>query len=466
MERINKLINDRLIIENNSNNEDLSDNNINILKSPNLDFNKTSFSNNYSQIKAKQIPYYKYSDILPKSNLNLVNISKQTQENPYRRQLVMAKIIISELQDNISNILMEKQQIENQLNEALNSIKSLHDDYITLTEKFSLVNNNINLLNKTKDNNNNEEIITNLENKIKQLEAMNSELKIENGNLKEKSKNSEEMNKIQEEKYNYKIVLLNKKIETLEYELKSHKEVFTMNDIQEENKKLKKENISLREDNIELNNKYNNDKKKLILDIEKYKSKINLLESQNMNITADLKEKAILLEKEQRINEQYNTLDKHFNNSLQEKNISYNNLNEQYIKLIKEFNEYKEKAELLKEDNKNKIDELNKELKDIYGLNEEYKNKISFYKNKIKGLNENKQNFDNDLDINYKGNYQRKSQTLSPNKDNDIKINKYLSEKDNNDVINSNLASLEEKIYFLEKQKDYYIKSIIKSNSK
>ena len=462
MERINKLINDRLIIENNSNNEDLSDNNINILKSPNLDFNKTSFSNNYSQIKAKQIPYYKYSDILPKSNLNLVNISKQTQENPYRRQLVMAKIIISELQDNISNILMEKQQIENQLNEALNSIKSLHDDYITLTEKFSLVNNNINLLNKTKDNNNNEEIITNLENKIKQFETMNSELKIENGNLKEKSKNSEEMNKIQEEKYNYKIVLLNKKIETLEYELKSHKEVFTMNDIQEENKKLKKENISLREDNIELNNKYNNEKKKLILDIEKYKSKINLLESQNMNITADLKEKTILLEKEQRINEQYNTLDKHFNNSLQEKNISYNNLNEQYIKLIKEFNEYKEKAELLKEDNKNKIDELNKELKDIYGLNEEYKNKISFYKNKIKGLNENKQNFDNDLDINYKGNYQRKSQTLSPNKDNDIKINKYLSEKDNNDVINSNLASLEEKIYFLEKQKDYILSLLLK----
>ena len=130
--------------------------------------------------------------------------------------------------------------------------------------------------------------------------------------------------------------------------------------------------------------------------------------------------------------------------------------------MIKEFNEYKEKAELLKEDNKNKIDELNKELKDIYGLNEEYKNKISFYKNKIKGLNENKQNFDNDLDINYKGNYQRKSQTLSPNKDNDIKINKYLSEKDNNDVINSNLASLEEKIYFLEKQKDYILSLLLK----
>ena len=123
------------------------------------------------------------------------------------------------------------------------------------------------------------------------------------------------MSKIQEEKYNYKIILLNKKIETLEYEIKSSANDFDINDIQEENKKLKKENISLREENLELNNKYNTDKKKLILDIEKYKSRINLLESQNMNITADLKEKVILLEKEQRINEQYNTLDKHFNNS-------------------------------------------------------------------------------------------------------------------------------------------------------
>ena len=96
----------------------------------------------------------------------------------------------------------------------------------------------------------------------------------------------------------------------------------------------------------------------MILDIEKFKSKINLLESQNVNITADLKEKTILLEKEQRINEQYNTLDKHFNNSLQEKNISYNNLNEQYLKLIQEFNEYKEKTEKNMNDSRIIIDEL------------------------------------------------------------------------------------------------------------
>jgi hypothetical protein len=452
MERINKLINDRLTLENNDNN------NINIMSQINSDLNKTSVSNNYPQLKIKSIPYYKYSDILPKSNLNL---SSQIPENPYRRQLIMAKIIISELQDNISNILLEKQQIENQLTDALNSIKSLHNDYISLTEKFSLVNNNMNLLNNNQnENKDNEETISNLENNIKNLEKLNSDLKSERKSLEEKIKTSEEMNKIQEEKFNYKIILLNKKIETLEYELKSNKESFDINDIKEENKKLKKENISLREDNIELNNRYTNEKKKLILDIEKYKSKINLLESQNVNITADLKEKTILLEKEQRINEQYNTLDKHFNNSLQEKNISYNNLNEQYLKLIQEFNEYKEKTEKNMNDSRIKIDELNKELNDAYELNDEYKNKINVYKNKIKELNEDKKNYDNDFDINYKGNsFKRRSQKNNPNKENDIKSN--ILSNENDKKINNN-SDLEEKLYFSEKQKDYILSLLLK----
>ena len=452
MERINKLINDRLTLENNDNN------NINIMSQINSDLNKTSVSNNYPQLKIKSIPYYKYSDILPKSNLNL---SSQIPENPYRRQLIMAKIIISELQDNISNILLEKQQIENQLTDALNSIKSLHNDYISLTEKFSLVNNNMNLLNNNQnENKDNEETISNLENNIKHLEKLNSDLKSEKKSLEEKIKTSEEMNKIQEEKFNYKIILLNKKIETLEYELKSNKESFDINDIKEENKKLKKENISLREDNIELNNRYTNDKKKLILDIEKFKSKINLLESQNVNITADLKEKTILLEKEQRINEQYNTLDKHFNNSLQEKNISYNNLNEQYLKLIQEFNEYKEKTEKNMNDSRIKIDELNKELNDAYELNDEYKNKINAYKNKIKELNEDKKNYDNDFDINYKGNsFKRRSQKNNPNKENDIKSN--ILSNENDKKINNN-SDLEEKLYFSEKQKDYILSLLLK----
>ena len=253
MERINKLINDRLTLENNSYNDN---DNINKMSPINSDLNKTSIP---PQLNIKSIPYYKYSDILQNSNLNL---SSQIQENPYRRQLIMAKIIISELQDNISNILLEKQQIENQLTDALKSIKSLHNDYISLTEKFSVVNNNLNILNNApNENKNNEEMISNLENNIKQLEALNSDMKLEKKTLEKKLKTSEEMNKIQEEKFNYKIILLNKKIETLEYELKSNKETFEIDDIKEENKKLKKENISLREDNIELNNRYTNDKK-------------------------------------------------------------------------------------------------------------------------------------------------------------------------------------------------------------
>ena len=164
MERINKLINDRLILENNSYNDNETNKTNNLINDFNTDLNKTSLTNNYPQLKIKQIPYFKYSDFLPKSNLNLSSINK---ENPYRRQLIMAKIIISELQDNISNILTEKQQIENQLTEALSSIKSLHEDYISLTEKFSLVNNNLNAINNSNEKNDKEEIIKNLEKKIK-----------------------------------------------------------------------------------------------------------------------------------------------------------------------------------------------------------------------------------------------------------------------------------------------------------
>ena len=444
MEQINKLINDRLVIENNSNNFD--DNNFE--NNLSLDLNKTSFSNNYPPIKIKSNPFYKYSDILPHSNLNL---STKNNENPYRRQLIIAKIIISELQDNISNILIEKQQIENQLSDALNSIKSLHNDYISLTEKFTLVNNN---LNNNNDNQDNKELITNLESKVKEIELLNTELKSEKNNLQEKIKSLEEMCKIQEEKSNYKIVLLNKKIETLEYEIKSRKNNLEINDIQDENKKLKQENISLREENLELNNKYTEDKKKLLLDIEKYKSKINLLESQNMNITAELKEKTVLLERELRINEQYNTLDKHFNSSMKEKNISYNNLNEKYLKLLQEYNDYKEKNENKNDNKRIQFDELNKELNAAHQLIEEYKKKIKLYKNKIKELTENDINFGNNEENIYIG----KSKTININKENDIRINQYM---DNNNDISSN-TSLEEKLYFSEKQKEYILDLLLK----
>ena len=436
MERINKLINDRLTLENNSYNDN---DNINKMSPINSDLNKTSIP---PQLNIKSIPYYKYSDILQNSNLNL---SSQIQENPYRRQLIASKVVISELQDNIANILREKQEVENQLTEALNSIKSLHDDYISLTEKFSLVNNNIQ---KIEEKDNNEELILNLENKIKEVENINNELRSEKNKLEEKIKTSEEINKIQEEKNNHKIILLNKKIETLEYEIKSRKNNLEINDIQDENKKLKQENISLREENLELNNKYTEDKKKLLLDIEKFKSKINLLESQNMNITAELKEKTVLLERELRINEQYNTLDKHFNNSLQEKNISYNTLNEQYIKLFKEFNEYKSKNEKEKEENSDKYNKLNNDYHKLNNTIEEYKHKITILKNKNKELKDNRNHFDNDRDISFKKNMNE------DNKENDIRSSKYSE--------NNNISNLKEKIFFLTKQKEYILSLLLR----
>ena len=451
MEQINKLINDRLILEKNSNT--LNENNNSMMNSFNTNIIKTPISSHSN--KFNSIPYYKYSDFFPNSNLNLPS---KNVNNPYRRQLLMAKIIISELQDNNSNILLEKQQIENQLNEALNSIKSLHDDYISLTEKFSLVNNNLNNMNI---NNNNdeakEELVLSLKNKLSEIENSNKELNLENKDLLEKIKTAEELKKIEDEKYNYKIILLNKKIEMLEYELKSSKEKVDVNILEEEIQKLKKENISLKEDNFELNNKYTEEKKRLILDIEKYKSKINLLESQNVNVTSELKEKSILLEKELRLNEQYNTLDKHFNNSLQQKNISYNNLNEQYVKLVKEFNEYKEKNESEKEKNKVKWDELNNELNEVNNLNEKYQKKIMTLKNQINELSEEKNNYINDMDINYKASTnQTKRNTINQNYENDIKSIK--SEKGN---INHN-TNLSEDIYFLEKQKEYILSLLLK----
>jgi len=441
MEQINKLIKDRLIKE-----ENLNTTNSNII----LNTQISESLMDSSRIPQPQLnQYYKYTDIFPNKNSNL----NDNDIIYYRRQLIMSKIIISELQDKISNILSEKQQIESQLNEALNSIKSLHDDYVALTEKFSMVNKNINIEhNNIINNGTNEDVKINLEKRIREIEEENKILQLKNEDLEIKLNNSNEVNKIEEEKYNYKILLLNKKIEKLEYELKEKDnkiiDDFDIIKFEEEKKKLMNENLSIRQENIELNNKYNDEKKKLLLDIEKYKSKINLLESQNFNITTELKEKAILLEKEMKINEQYNTLDKHFNNSLQEKNISYNTLNEQYIKLFKEFNEYKSKNEKEKEENSDKYNKLNNDYHKLNNTIEEYKHKITILKNKNKELKDNRNHFDNDRDISFKKNMNE------DNKENDIRSSKYSE--------NNNISNLKEKIFFLTKQKEYILSLLLR----
>ena len=469
MEQINKFIKDRLIIEESTNNSN-TNNIINTLSNENISIPKNT--------QPHLVNYYKYSDVIKNQKMNLYSNVNDNQINEYRRNLIVAKILISELQDKNSKILSEKQQIESQLNEALNSIKSLHNDYIILTEKFALVNKNISIEQNNNNNTNeeNENTINNLENKIKEIEEEKNVLKMKNEEIERKLNNAEELNKMQEEKYNYKTLLLTKKIENLEYEIKEKSEKSITNyDIiknEEEKKKIRDENLSLRQENIELSNKYNDDKKKLLLDIEKYKSKINLLESQNFNITTELKEKAILLEKEMRINEQYNTLDKHFNNSLQEKNISYNTLNDQYLKLFKEFNEYKTKTEKEKEEYNNKYNKINNDYNKLNNLKEDYKYKINMLKNKIKELkemkensnqnnNNNKNNFDNDRDISFNYNDKEKKNKKTPvvnnNKENDIRSN-----KNNNNIDNNDFIALKEEIYFLKKQKDYILSLLLK----
>ena len=459
MEQINKLIKDRLIKE-----ENLNTTNSNII----LNTQISESLMDSSRIPQPQLnQYYKYTDIFPNKNSNL----NDNDIIYYRRQLIMSKIIISELQDKISNILSEKQQIESQLNEALNSIKSLHDDYVALTEKFSMVNKNINIEhNNIINNGTNEDVKINLEKRIREIEEENKILQLKNEDLEIKLNNSNEVNKIEEEKYNYKILLLNKKIEKLEYELKEKDnkiiDDFDIIKFEEEKKKLMNENLSIRQENIELNNKYNDEKKKLLLDIEKYKSKINLLESQNFNITTELKEKAILLEKEMKINEQYNTLDKHFNNSLQEKNISYNTLNDQYIKLFKEFNEYKTQVDKEKEESNNKYNKLNNEYNKLNNLQDDYKHKINMLKNKMKELKENinnKNNYDNDRDISFKYDKDKNNKNIkiTNNKDNDIRSSNEYNNNNNNNI-NNNMLALEEKIYFLTKQNEYILSLLLR----
>ena len=459
MEQINKLIKDRLSIEENNNNTNTNTNNI-------INTVSTESINPQTNPLPQLINYYKYSKIINNSNPIQKSNIEENPLNNYRRQLIMAKLIISELQENNSNILLEKQEIESQLNDALNSIKSLHSDYISLTEKFALVNKSINNeqnIIMTSDNNENEnEIIINLESKIKEIEEEKNILQIKNEELDQKLNNANELYKMQEEKYNYKILLLTKKLEKQEYEIKEQNNKL-LNDFdkikyEEEEKKIKEENLTLRQENIELNNKYNDEKKKLLLDIEKFKSKINLLESQNYNLTTELKEKAILLEKEMRINEQYNTLDKHFNNSLKEKNISYNTLNDQYIKLFKEFNEYKSKVDKEKEESDNKYNKLNIEYNKLNNLQEEYKHKINKLNNKLKEIKEKRNNFDSDRDINFKNNdrTQKNKNTKYNNKENDIRSGNY------NNADNNNIIILEEKIYFLTKQKEYILSLLLK----
>ena len=250
----------------------------------------------------------------------------------------MAKIIISELQDKINTLKEEKKDIENQLNEAINTIQYIHSNYVSLTDKVDKVNQTIIV-----DSNNNEQKLL--------------ELKEQNDKLNEELSNKKEINKLQEEALNHKILLLTKKLENSEKELEMYKkENSEMKKIEINKNKINNENLILREDNVKLSNQYNDERKQLYKTIEEYKAIIKKLENENFILSSESKNKDIKLEKEREINSQYNNF---YKNSIKEKN-----LDDKYTKLLTEIESYKNKNnELIEKYNKlmNEYDRLKNE---------------------------------------------------------------------------------------------------------
>ena len=364
MDKINKDINSRIKLEDTFSSK-----------------NKSNFNNlpvNYSN---KTFNYVNHNNHIEHNIYDINN-----KNNNCRKELVMAKIIISELQDKIDELNNEKKDLENQLNEALNTIKFLHSDYISLTDKFDKVNQTIII-----DSNNNE----------KKFNEKLNELKIKNDQLNDELLTKKEINKLQEEALNRKITLLTKKLEKTEEELESYKkrneEIYKL----EMNKnQINNENIILREDNIKISNKYNDDRKKFYKEIEEYKNKIKKLENENFILTSELNDKKDMLEKEHKINFQYNKLDKFLNNTIQEKNNSYEAVNEKYTKLFKEYENYKMENSKEKNEIMEKYNKLKNEYENKKKLEEEYIQKINVLTEKVKNKNKNEINNEQKLSNN------------------------------------------------------------------
>ena len=102
----------------------------------------------------------------------------------YKRNLVIAKVIISELQDKNNDLNNQNSELETQLNEAVETIKSLHQDYINLTEKFSHVNQSF-----IEENNSNDS-------RVKKLEQEKNELLENNNKLQKENKEKNEIYQI------------------------------------------------------------------------------------------------------------------------------------------------------------------------------------------------------------------------------------------------------------------------------
>ena len=306
------------------------------------DYFSNEINNNFYKINTSPMNYT--SKTFKNHNYNNININEMSNpnDNKYRKELIMAKVIISELQDSIELLKLEKRELESKLEETISTLKYLHSDYISLTQKFDSVNQGIS---------NNEKIY---ENKMKELRMKNEE-------LTEELNTKKEINKMQEEALEQKISLLEKKLEKTEEELINTKKQNKINTSLEKNKDmLDRENIELREDNIKMSNKFNEEIKKMGKELEQYKNTVKKLESENFLIKNELNENKSNLEKEKKINEQKYQIDKYMSNTLEIKNDKYEMLTKKYNLLLKEKNDLDKKYQEIinKNNNNNYIEEL------------------------------------------------------------------------------------------------------------
>ncbi len=460
MEIINKSITNRIKLEKIKKNENIYKYNYIPQNFSNKTFNNITRKNLIDSINLNNKTF-------SNSNRNRNNYINNNNTNKYRKELIIAKVIISELQDKIKEINNEKKEMESQLNEALNTIKFLHSDYISLTDKFDMVNRTM-----INESNNKEKIYNEVESKI-------NELKTKNEQLNDEILTKKEINKLQEDALNKKILLLNKKLEKTEEELENYKKMNkNMKKIEINKNEINNENLILRQDNIKISNKYNDEKKKFLKEIEGYKNIIKKLENENFLISSELKEKKNLLEKEQTINNQYTLMDKFFNdqNKDNDKDKNFELINDKYYYILKEFDKYKmqsikEKNELLEkyenlkreklkleEKQENVIGDLNKKLKnenveknDLLTKIEELeilKEEKKYILNLLLKVTPNPKLISQIIDINKEIiQLERKKLAIINNKHNNPKVNMMLPKIDEQITIFKNhLSSLEDEL--------------------
>lgn len=259
--------------------------------------------------------------------------------NPYRKQLIIAKVIISEQQDKLLKFKFKYQTIEKEYQIVLNELISLKKEFTLLNEKLNNPTPNDLTLKISQLENEN----TNL---LSRIETLNNRLK-EKENLKDIKLNINQINKtltrIQNE--NDDLVLENK-------------------DLKLQIQKQRKQIISLQEHNKENYNSYNNNK-------HQHDEKVNTLLQ-------------IIKQKDIQIQQLENELQCYLNN-----NTSYNSSNS-YIHTddniyLQEFSALNKEIQLL---------EQQKQLVNIKDNNDQLQIitlKVNILKDKLNKLKLNKQ---------------------------------------------------------------------------